>query len=136
MTKRDMVFMNIAKSMSKLSDSKRQHIGCVAVDGKRILSSACNSEKTHPLQQKYNYFRGVYNYPHRVHAEVKCLSVLIGRKDIDFSRISLYIYREHKNGDLALSKPCLACARLIKDLGIRNVHYTGDNSYIHERRKI
>ena len=106
MTKRDEIFMNIAKEISKLSDYSPYHIGCVAVEGKRVLSTACNSNKTHTLQYKYNHFRGVYNYPHKVHAEIRCLAPLIGKKDIDFSRISLYVYREHKNGVLALARHC------------------------------
>ena len=133
MTKRDEIFMNIAKEVSKLSDYPRYHIGCVAVEGKRILSTACNSQKTHPLQCRYNRFRDVYNYPHKVHAEVACLSPLIGKKDVDFSRISLYVYREHKNEFLALARPCASCAQLIKDLGIKNVYYTGESSLIYER---
>lgn len=133
MTKRDMLFMNIAKEISKLSDSKRQHIGCVAVDGKRILSTASNSEKTHTLQMRYNSFRGIYNYPHKVHAETRCLAPLIGKPDIDFSKIKLYIYRELKNGTPALARPCKACTQLIKDLGIKNVFYTGDDSYVYEK---
>lgn len=104
MTKRDEIFINIAKEVSKLSDYPRYHIGCVAVEGKRILSTACNSQKTHPLQCRYNRFRDVYNYPHKVHAEVACLSPLIGKKDVDFSRISLYIYRAQKR-ILSISAP-------------------------------
>ena len=133
MTKRDETFMNIAKEISRLSDYPNHHVGCIAVEGKRVLSTACNSQKTHPLQCKYNRFRNLGNYPAKVHAEIACLSPLIGKKEIDFSQIKLYIYREHKNGVVALARPCLSCAQLIKDLGIKNVYYTGEDSLIYER---
>ena len=41
--------------------------------------------------------------------------------------------KETKKGEIALSKPCGACSKAIRDLGIREIHYTGNLSYIVER---
>lgn len=133
-TKSHRAYFKAAKAVSELSTFNREKIGCAAVYGHRIISTGFNSMQTHTMQKKYNNlcrFKGDAGQ-HTLHAEVKCLLPLVGNKDIDFSRVSLYIYRQHKNGTLALAKPCPSCASFIKDLGIRNVYYTGEGSYIHE----
>lgn len=132
LTKRHKAFFEAARAVSKLSDFPRNKLGCVAVYKHRIISSGCNQTKTHPLQKRMNKCRFDADTTHSIHAEISCLSQLIGRKDIDFKDMSLYIYRSHANGSAALSKPCAGCMALIRELGIRNIYYTGECSYIHE----
>lgn len=133
LSKSHKAYFNAAKAISETSDFQRVHIGCVAVYSHRIISSGCNTCKSNPIQKKYNAYRfDVNNGNHMMHAEVQCLLPLIGRKDIDFSRVSLYIYREHKSGELALARPCESCSALIHDLGIRHVYYTSVSGYSHE----
>lgn len=132
LTKSHRTYFKVAKAMSELSDFKQQHIGCVAVSGHKIISSGYNTCKTNPLQKRLNVHRFEADTPATAHAELNCLLPLINRKDIDFSNITLYIYREYKNGALALAKPCASCEALIKNLGIRHIYYTGNNSYINE----
>jgi deoxycytidylate deaminase len=131
-TKSHRAYFKAAKAVSELSDFQRVNIGCVAVYSHRVISSGANSTKTNPLQKKYNIHRFSVDSGHTLHAEVECLLPLINRKDIDFSRVSLYIYRQHKDGTLALSRPCPSCMALIKELGIKKVYYTGNGSYISE----
>ena len=88
--------------------------------------------KTNPKQKRLNAHRFSVDTPHTIHAELACLLPLINRKDINFSDLSLYIYREFKSGELAPSRPCASCEALIKSLGIRNIYYTGTQSYINE----
>lgn len=132
LTKSHKAYFKAAKSMSELSDFKQYHIGAVAVYGHKIISSGYNSCKTNPVQKKLNIHRFDADTPATLHAELSCLLPLINRKDIDFSNMSLYIYREHKNGNLALSRPCASCMALLRSLGIRHIYYTGDGSYINE----
>ena len=103
-------------------------LGCVVAYNKNILSVASNSEKTHTLQKVYNKFRDFNpdEANNKLHSEVHALSWLIG-KPINWSKIELYIYRELKNGQPAISKPCEACSKLIKDLGIKTVFYINEN---------
>lgn len=131
-TKSHRAYFKAAKAVSEMSDFKQQHIGCVAVSGHKIISSGYNSCKTNPMQKRFNKHRFDVDTPHTVHAELACLLPLIQRKDINFSDVSLYIYREHKSGELAISRPCASCEALIKSLGIRNIYYTGNKSYISE----
>lgn len=132
LSKSHRAYFKAAKAMAELSDFPRVQIGCCAVYKHKIISSGCNSLKTNPTQKRLNIHRFSVDTPHTVHAELACLLPLINRKDIDFSNVSLYIYREYKNTTPAISRPCLSCMALIKQLGIRKLYYTGDSSYINE----
>lgn len=132
-TKSHRAYFKAAKAVSESSDFPRVKVGCVAVYKHKIISSGCNSYVTNPLQKRYNKFRfNTDTTLHSKHAELDCLLPLINRHDIDFSRVSLYIYRQYKSGELGMARPCESCLNLIRDLGIRDVYYTGDSSYINE----
>lgn len=132
LTKSHKAYFKAAKAVSELSDFPRVSVGCVAVCGHKIISSGYNSMKTNPTQKKLNIHRFDVDTPATIHAEVAALLPLINRRDINFNDVSLYIYREYKNGNPALSKPCPSCLALIRQLGIRRLYYSGDNSYINE----
>ena len=70
--------------------------------------------------------------PPRSHAEVNLLRK-IRFLDIDFSRVSVYIYRELKNGELGMARCCPACMAALKSLGIKKICYTTDDGYAEER---
>jgi deoxycytidylate deaminase len=132
MTKSHRAYFKAAKAMSELSDFPRVKIGCCAVYKHKIISSGCNSMKTNPTQKRLNAHRFEADTPATIHAELSCLLPLISRKDIDWNNVSLYIYREYKSKEVALARPCASCEALIKSLGIRNIYYTGNRSYIYE----
>ena len=44
-------------------------------------------------------------------------------KDIDFHNLKLFVYRELKDGSIAMARPCPSCMALIKDLGIKKIYY-------------
>lgn len=133
LAKRHRVYFNVAKNVAELSDFKRVHIGCCVVYKHRIISSASNSAKTHPLQRKLNKYRFDEDIYHPLHAETRALLPLINKKDIDFSDVSLYLYREDKNGNIAPSHPCPSCEALIKKLGIKNIYFTNNGGFSHEK---
>ena len=136
MTNREKRIFNIAKEVASFSDFKGPHIGAVVVVGKTIISTGYNSYKTRPLQHRYNIYRNFDDYENsiaREHAEVAALSPLIG-KDIEWDKVNIYVYREHKNGERGCSRPCAACARLIRDLGIKTVYYLNESGdYVKEK---
>lgn len=133
-----MIIFNKAKEISYLSDYKRVHIGCIAVYKNHILAVGYNTNKTHPLQQKYNKYRKMkYEGTEpaaSLHAEMSCL-MQIKDMDIDFNKVELYVYRENKNGIIAISRPCAACMKMIDKLGIKKIHYTTDGGFADEIRK-
>lgn len=132
MTNRDLAFFNTAKEMAKLSDYPRHKIGCVIVQRNRIISSGCNTNKTNPLQKRYNKVRFSVDTPHRCHAETKALLPLLRQKNLDFSHLKVYLYREHADGGLAMSRPCESCMKMLKDYGISHIYYTNEGSYCEE----
>ena len=132
LSKSHRAYFKTAKAIAELSDFPRVKIGCCAVYKHKIISSGCNSMKTNPTQKRLNAHRFDADTPATMHAELSCLLPLISRKDVDFSDVSLYIYREFKSGDLALARPCASCEALIRSLGIRYIYYTGNSSYISE----
>ena len=122
------------------SDFETFHLGCVVTYKKRIIGTASNSDKTHPMQAKYNQYRKFNKtkngIKHSVHAEIAALysvPYIIG-KDIDWSKVKIYIYRISPGRELGmgLSRPCAACMRAIKDLGIKKIYYTTDKGYAYE----
>lgn len=133
LSKSHRAYFKAAKAVSEMSDFKQHKIGVVAVYKHKVISSGYNSYITNPLQKKYNKFRFNTDMTlHSKHAELDCLLPLINRRDIEFSRISLYIYRQHKSGVLGLARPCESCFNLIKDLGIRNIYYSTEGGFSHE----
>lgn len=115
-----------ARAASMLSDFPTHKLGAVMMLGNKVLSVGYNITKTHPIQKQYNIERGydpnVKNNG-QIHAEMMCL---INTKylDIDWSRVSLYIYREHKDHTTAIAKPCPACEKAIRERGINQVYFT------------
>lgn len=136
LSKKDKAYFNIAKEVSTLSDFPRVQIGCCAVYQHKVISTGFNTKRTEPIQKKYNKYRGFMKNasetPHMCHAEISCLKSLINRNDIDFNRVHLYIWRKYGKESVGLSRPCEGCMQLIKQLGIKNIHYTNYGGYSHE----
>ena len=126
-----------AREISLESDycDGRVKVGCVIVYKGTVLAKACNSDKTHPAQDKYNAYRfdkrpHLYT-PSKGHAEVLAVS-RIKYLDIDFSKVHVFVYRELKTGELGLCRPCNACLAAIRELGIKHIHYTTYDGFCHE----
>lgn len=126
-------FFKYAKSMSHMSDMPKNHLGCVVTYRNKIISTGFNCCKTHPIQRKYNKFKfDCDSTPHKRHAEVHALAQIMHDGEINWDKVQVYIYREHKNGNTAMARPCKACMRLIRDLGIHKINYTTEDGYASE----
>ena len=128
-------YLNMARDASKESKFPKYHLGAVAIYKGSLLAAGCNSKKTNPRQMLLNRERGwranTNEFYNPVHAELACLSK-IRYLDIDFSKVRLYIYREHKNGVKAMARPCSACRKMIKDMGVKEVWYTTEDGFAYE----
>lgn len=130
-SKKDRSLFRAAQSISMMSDHKYK-IGCVIVDKHRVISSGHNSNtKCHSLQAQLDekYFNCFC--VGKLHAETSAIIPLLKTKG-DYSRATLYIYREHKDGSLAQARPCSRCMQLIKQIGISKIKYTTDLGYATE----
>lgn len=114
---------------SDYSGCGRARIGSVIAYKGTVLAKGFNTDRTHTAQAKYNKWRyndkGNMYLPPKCHAEMAALQK-IQYLDIDFSKAHIYIYRELRDGSLAMARPCPACMAAIKEMGIKNVHYTTD----------
>ena len=134
-TKTQQSFFRAAEAVASLSNHNQSKLGCVLVDKHRIISSGHNSStRCSPLQKKMDVFRFGSPDQHKgpVHAETACLLPLI-RQGYDMSRSDLYIVRRHRNGSLALSRPCPGCMSLLRANGVRRVFYSIEGGYACER---
>ena len=128
LTRTEKSFFKIAQSLSTMSDH-RVKIGCVVVNKHRIVSSGHNSNsKCHAVQAQLDMKYFNCNCSGKVHAETSALIPLL-KSNEDYSRATLYTYREYKDGSLAMSRPCSRCMELIKRLGITTIKYTTDHGY-------
>lgn len=129
LTRRQRSFFESAKAASLLSDHPQFHLGCVIVESSRIISSGCNSiTRCSSIQQKLDHNR--FGGEHRgvCHAETAALLPLI-RQRADLASCTAYLYRSHKDGSLAISRPCSGCMSLLRAAGIRLVFFTVEGGY-------
>lgn len=129
----DYKYFDKAHQIATISDYKKTHVGCVAVYQGQVIGLGCNCNKTHPIQKKYNRYRKPSDsmLP-KLHAEISCLNQ-IKHLDINFSKVKLYIYRIRKNQPFGMARPCPSCMAAIRDLGVRNIFYTTNDGYAHEK---
>lgn len=110
-------------------------IGAVAVYKGSIIAEAWNTDKTSPLQQKYNIYR--YHDPTMLD-KAHCETLLCQRirwkfgDGLKWDKVDIYLYRELRNGSLALCRPCVSCLHMLKDFGITHVFYTTEEGYAEE----
>lgn len=95
----------------------------ILLKGRPVSFGFNNGIKTHPKASKYT------EYP-TLHAE---MSAIFKVKNKDILRYcTLVVYREDRMGNLAMSRPCVACQQLIKECGIKKVVYTTKDGWIEE----
>lgn len=132
----DRRMFHYAKEEALKSTFNRFHVGAVIAYKHKIIGSGHNSNKTHPMQEKYNELYRTFNnasgcpVKHSIHAEVSALTsipYLIG-KEVDFSKAKIYVYRVAvgKPKGYGNSFPCPACLNAIRDTGIKDIYYTSD----------
>ena len=109
-------FFDIAKQLAQLSDHKQHKMGVVITRGNKIVSKGYNKVKTHPKSA---------NFCKTIHAEFD--AVMKARSDLEGSVI--YIYRERKNGDLGMARPCEFCQKLLMSEGITTWCYSTEGGY-------
>lgn len=133
LTRSDYKYFMKARKVSETSDYTNIHVGCVAVYHGNIIGIGYNCNKTHPIQKKYNRYRKPSDtlLP-KLHAEINCINS-IRNLDINFAKVKLYIYRIRKDQPFGLSRSCPSCMVAIKDLGIKDIYYTTNDGYVHER---
>lgn len=112
-------------------------IGAVAIYKGSIVATAWNTNKTSPLQARYNVYRFQADTPSKVHAECALVQKLRWKfgDSIDWSKVYIYLYREYRDGSLGPSRPCSSCMAMLRELGIKKIYYTTEDGYAEEKFK-
>lgn len=112
-------------------------IGAAAEYKGAIVATAWNTNKTSPLQARYNIYRFNADTPDKAHAEASLIQRLRWKfgDSIDWSKVHIYLYREYKDGHLAPSRPCPACMAMLRDFGIKKIYYTTEDGFVEEKFK-
>lgn len=121
-----------ARTASLNSNFGNHALGAAAIYKGQLIALGWNTRKTHPAQARYNSrergFDG-YRFNSTIHAEMMLINK-IKYLDINFSKLKVFVWRGKQSP--RISKPCPACERALRDLGIKHVFYTGNDSYIEE----
>lgn len=128
-------YFKMAKNVSELSDFKKFHLGAIMVYKNKVIAAEYNTTKTNPLQKEYNKLRGFeeeHTNDGAIHSEMACL-IRTRNMNIEWHKVSIFIYRQHKDDTLAYCRPCPACMKAIKDRGIKKIYYTTENGFAYER---
>ena len=105
----------LQKRLAAKSDSYPFLHGAILFKGPRIYSTGFN-------QPRYVRWPHLYGVPTQtMHAEVACIH---GIPDETFQGKDILVVRINRSGDLANSKPCNNCQRLMKLKGIRRCYYS------------
>ena len=130
-------YFNLAKEASHFSDFHgNSHLGCVFIYKNKPISATWNTMKTNPLQKEYNKYRNFENINDvnngAVHAEMASI-IKTKYLDVDWSKVEVFVYREHKDGTYSMARPCEACMKALYDRGIKDIDYTTSNGFAYER---
>ena len=116
-------FGKIAEETAKLSSAKKLQVGCVIVKDNRILSVGYNGtpsgwdnecEEVVPPNEWVDYEQ-LKTKPEVLHAEANALMKLCSSTE------------SSKDADLFITHaPCMHCAKLIYQAGIKNVYYINE----------
>ena len=139
-TKRVEKYLNMAKEASKNSDFVQHRLGSVIVYKGMPLALGWNTTKTSPVQKEYNRAREGFDveasciHTNSTHAEMLAMNK-IANLDIDFSKVSIFVFRSHRDGTHGLARPCAACRQRMLDLGIKDCYFTTNskNGFGYER---
>jgi deoxycytidylate deaminase len=112
-------FFDLARTLSKHSDHPHHKLGAVITRGNKIISLGYNKNKTH-TKSNHSW--------KRLHAEIT--AIIKAKQDI--SGCSIYVFRETKQGQPAMARPCSSCMEAIREAGIKRVYYSSNDGYTRE----
>ena len=110
-------YFDLARKLSVKSTHHQHKLGCVIVKKNKIVGVGFNEVKTH-TQSPHPY--------KMLHAEI---SALLWNSYKDLEGSEAYVYRERKDGKLALAKPCSACESALRVAKIKKVYYSSETGY-------
>lgn len=130
--------LTLAKKISLESTYKTSYgmhikMGAVIICGNKVLSTAVNSNKTHPIMDFYNRVMPWTKIAY-LHAEMSALikAHLLIRNSKCLNKATVYVARKLNKDGYGYARPCDACRQALKDAGIHKVVYTTDDGFAEE----
>lgn len=120
-------FLKRAREARLQSDHPQHKLGAVLVQKNRIISVGANFiQKTHPITKAHDKtgFK-------TLHAEVNCLLKLKKNKEKLYGA-TIIVYRQNKQGQLSMARPCEMCRSILKSFGISKMIYTVNGGWKEE----
>jgi len=119
-----------------LESDFRVQVGCAVYNKGKLITTGASTNKTHPLQHKFNSYRDFDCNANlcldKAHAEMIALSRLKSI-DIDMKDVTFYVVRLCKSQPFGLARPCKACLTALRNAGVRRVCYSTQHGYAEER---
>ena len=141
-SKRHAGYLKIAYDEAMLSSFDGFSLGCIIVAGNKIIGRGHNSEKSSPVQKKYNlaykpFRKGKYsNRQHSLHAEMAAINSCCNLEDK--KNLRAYIVRASVGKDfgIGIASPCPACAHALADVGVKEVIFSTDYGFASSRLSV
>lgn len=117
------LFFRLAREVSRYSDHHQHKLGAVIFIKNRPVSFGFNQMKTHPIMAAVHDKK-------TLHAELA--AILNIKNKARLNGASIVVYREQRNGNTGLAKPCESCQKILKRYGINHLIYTTYNGWDEE----
>jgi deoxycytidylate deaminase len=116
-----MKYLRLLKKLSLKSNHHQHKMACLLVRGGRIIGRGYNMVKSHP------------DSPHKCFKQIHAEFHAVLNAGYDVENATAYIFREKKDGTLALARPCRHCMVFLIKNGVKEIVYSFDNSHKKER---
>ncbi len=127
-TEKDLKYLKVAESVSLTSDYERVHIGACVVKKGNIIGVGCNSNKSHPVQKKYNELVPYDRPRHGIHAEIKALL----KCNVNTNNSTIYVFRRGRDSNIRNCSPCESCRAYMIECGVKRIVYVAENGVFEE----
>lgn len=107
-----------ARELSLKSLHHSARVGVVILQKKNMVAFGFNQkDKTHPYLREEGFY-----YNQSLHAEMHAIFKMKNKDLLEGSTV--IVYREDKNGNVALSRPCEVCQKLLRKYKVKKIQYT------------
>lgn len=120
----DIRYLHLAARHAQNAQSPRYHLGAVIVRSGRVLSTGANRLKNTPSDR-------IPRSAWSTHAEEDCLKQL--PEKAKGRRLTLYVARINRIGELRLARPCQRCWTAAVNAGVSKIVYSTNTGIAVER---
>ena len=116
----------LAKAASVHSNHRRYKMGCVIISNGKPVSVGFNSYKNHTITRKFHGSQ-------TIHAELAALLPLKFKK---IKHGIAVVFRQDKEGNPRMARPCSVCQKILASYGIKDYIYTTNGGFSKEHNEI